>query len=50
MSIQDQCVIVTEVYGGPPPVADAVIYLLGDSGKWISGAVMNVSGGFIRAR
>ena len=32
------------------PVADAVIYLLGDSGKWISGVVMNVSGGFIRAR
>ena len=37
-------------WGGPQPVADAVIYLLGDSGKWISGAVMNVSGGFIRAR
>lgn len=36
--------------GGPQPVADAVMYLLGDSGKWISGAVMNVSGGFIRAR
>ena len=36
--------------GGPQPVADAVVYLLGDSGRWISGAVMNVSGGFIRAR
>lgn len=37
-------------WGGPQPVADAVIYLLGDSGKWISGVVMNVSGGLIRAR
>ena len=31
--------------GGPQPVADAVCYLLDDSGDWISGAVMNVSGG-----
>ena len=36
--------------GGPQPVADAVKYLLGDSGNWVSGAVMNVSGGFIRGR
>lgn len=36
--------------GGPQPVADAVKYLLDDSGSWISGAVMNVSGGFIRGR
>jgi 3-oxoacyl-[acyl-carrier protein] reductase len=31
--------------GGPQPVADAVLYLLRTSGDWISGAVMNVSGG-----
>ncbi len=36
--------------GGPQPVADAVKYLLDDSGSWISGVVMNVSGGFIRGR
>ena len=30
---------------GPQPVADAVKYLLASSGDWISGAVMNVSGG-----
>ena len=36
--------------GGPQPVADAVKYLLGDSGNWISGVVMNVSGGSIRGR
>ena len=36
--------------GGPQPVADAVVYLLDDSGKWISGVVMNVTGGFIRGR
>jgi NAD(P)-dependent dehydrogenase (short-subunit alcohol dehydrogenase family) len=34
--------------GGPKPVSDAIQYLLGESGDWISGAVMNVSGGFIR--
>ena len=32
-------------FGGPQPVADAVRYLLGPSGNWISGAVLNVSGG-----
>lgn len=34
--------------GGPQPVADAVRYLLDTSGTWISGAVLNVSGGNIR--
>ena len=37
-------------FGGPQPVADAVSYLLDDSGNWISGAVLNVSGGYIRGR
>ena len=36
--------------GGPQPVADAVCYLLDDSGDWISGAVMNVTGGLLRGR
>jgi 3-oxoacyl-[acyl-carrier protein] reductase len=36
--------------GGPQPVADAVCYLLDDSGDWISGVTMNVSGGLIRGR
>jgi NAD(P)-dependent dehydrogenase (short-subunit alcohol dehydrogenase family) len=36
--------------GGPQPVADAVKYLLDDSGRWISGVVMNVSGGLVRGR
>ena len=36
--------------GGPQPVADAVNYLLDDSGRWISGAVMNVTGGLARGR
>lgn len=31
--------------GGPEPVAHACLYLIGRSGDWISGAVMNVSGG-----
>ena len=34
--------------GGPQPVADAVEYLLGESGDWVSGAVMNVTGGLLR--
>ena len=37
-------------YGGPQPVADAVCYLLDDSGDWISGVVMNVTGGLLRGR
>lgn len=32
-------------FGGPQPVADAVRYLLRPSGDWISGTVLNVSGG-----
>ncbi|MDG2480039.1 MAG: SDR family NAD(P)-dependent oxidoreductase [Alphaproteobacteria bacterium] len=34
--------------GGAQPVADAVCYLLDDSGRWISGTVMNVTGGLLR--
>jgi NAD(P)-dependent dehydrogenase (short-subunit alcohol dehydrogenase family) len=30
---------------GPRPVADACLYLAGESGDWISGTVLNVSGG-----
>ena len=37
-------------YGGPQPVADAVCYLLDDSGDWTSGVVMNVTGGLLRGR
>ncbi|MBE9179557.1 SDR family oxidoreductase [Oculatella sp. LEGE 06141] len=33
---------------GPEPVASAVSYLLAESGDWISGTAMNVSGGGIR--
>lgn len=32
-------------FGGPQPVADAVRFLLRPSGNWISGAILNVSGG-----
>jgi 3-oxoacyl-[acyl-carrier protein] reductase len=32
-------------FGGPKPIADAVSYLLDDSGDWLSGTVLNVSGG-----
>lgn len=35
-------------FGGPQPVADAVAFLLGPTGNWISGAVLNVSGGALR--
>lgn len=35
-------------YGGPEPIAHAVRYLLTKSGDWISGAVLNVSGGLLR--
>lgn len=35
-------------FGGPQPVAGAVRFLLGPSGDWISGAVLNVSGGALR--
>ena len=33
---------------GPGPVADACVYLASSSGDWISGAVLNVSGGWVR--
>ena len=33
---------------GPEPVAHACLYLARDSGDWISGAVLNVSGGWWR--
>ncbi|WP_433444415.1 SDR family NAD(P)-dependent oxidoreductase [Nonomuraea sp. CA-141351] len=32
-------------YGGPEPIAAAVRYLVHPSGDWVSGSVMNVSGG-----
>jgi NAD(P)-dependent dehydrogenase (short-subunit alcohol dehydrogenase family) len=31
--------------GGPEPVAHACLYLAGESGAWVSGSVLNVSGG-----
>jgi len=34
--------------GGPDPVAHACRYLARPSGDWISGAVLNVSGGWVR--
>jgi 3-oxoacyl-[acyl-carrier protein] reductase len=34
--------------GGPEPIADAVRYLARGSGNWVSGAVLNVSGGWVR--
>jgi NAD(P)-dependent dehydrogenase (short-subunit alcohol dehydrogenase family) len=34
--------------GGPQPVADACLFLARSSGDWISGAVLNVSGGWVR--
>ena len=34
--------------GGPQPVVEACLYLLGSGGNWISGAVLNVSGGRFR--
>jgi NAD(P)-dependent dehydrogenase (short-subunit alcohol dehydrogenase family) len=33
---------------GPGPIADACVYLASPSGDWISGAVLNVSGGWWR--
>jgi NAD(P)-dependent dehydrogenase (short-subunit alcohol dehydrogenase family) len=33
---------------GPEPIADACVYLAGRAGDWITGAVMNVSGGWWR--
>jgi NAD(P)-dependent dehydrogenase (short-subunit alcohol dehydrogenase family) len=34
--------------GGPEPIANACLYLARGSGDWISGAVLNVSGGWVR--
>jgi NAD(P)-dependent dehydrogenase (short-subunit alcohol dehydrogenase family) len=34
--------------GGPEPVAHACLYLARSSGDWVSGSVMNVSGGWVR--
>lgn len=34
--------------GGPEPIAKACLYLARGSGDWVSGAVMNVSGGWVR--
>jgi NAD(P)-dependent dehydrogenase (short-subunit alcohol dehydrogenase family) len=33
---------------GPDPVAHACLYLAGESGNWVSGTVLNVSGGRLR--
>lgn len=35
-------------FGGPQPVADGVVYLLSGSGDWLSGTVLNISGGQLR--
>ncbi|RVA16269.1 SDR family NAD(P)-dependent oxidoreductase [Mesorhizobium sp. M7D.F.Ca.US.004.03.1.1] len=34
--------------GGPEPVARACLYLLGPGGDWVSGSILNVSGGRYR--
>jgi NAD(P)-dependent dehydrogenase (short-subunit alcohol dehydrogenase family) len=34
--------------GGPQPIADGVRFLLRPSGDWVSGAVLNISGGAFR--
>jgi 3-oxoacyl-[acyl-carrier protein] reductase len=35
-------------FGGAQPIADGVLYLLADSGNWISGTALNISGGNFR--
>jgi NAD(P)-dependent dehydrogenase (short-subunit alcohol dehydrogenase family) len=35
-------------FGGPQPIADGAKYLLSSSGNWLSGAVLNISGGELR--
>ncbi len=35
-------------FGGPQPIADGVRYLLASSGDWLSGVVLNISGGVVR--
>lgn len=37
-------------FGGPQPVVDAIRFLLLPSGDWVSGTIMNVSGGRLRGR
>lgn len=37
-------------FGGTQPMVDAVEYLLGSSGDWVSGTIMNVTGGRVRGR
>ncbi len=32
-------------FGGPEPVAEACLYLAGPGGAWVSGTILNVSGG-----
>ncbi len=36
--------------GGPEPVAQMVRHLLGPGGDWISGSILNVSGGEWKGR
>ena len=33
--------------GVPEDVANAVAYLLSDAGRWVTGTVMNVDGGYL---
>lgn len=35
-------------FGGPEPIAEAAFFLLSGSGNWMSGSVLNVSGGLFR--
>jgi NAD(P)-dependent dehydrogenase (short-subunit alcohol dehydrogenase family) len=37
-------------FGGTQPMSDALTYLLGSSGDWVSGTILNVSGGWVRGR
>ena len=37
-------------FGGPQPLVDAAHYLLDSSGDWVSGAILNISGGRLRGR
>lgn len=37
-------------FGGAQPLVDAAHYLLDSSGDWVSGAILNVSGGRLRGR
>jgi 3-oxoacyl-[acyl-carrier protein] reductase len=35
-------------FGGPAPIAEGVLYLLSSAGDWMSGSVLNISGGLFR--